>query len=92
MKNIILACVVCIPMIMNAQITLTSEKNVPDTGSTFVYISGSSPNFSFRQGGANTVWDFSSISGDSNIIKYVSLSESSNPTAFPTANTKPLTR
>ncbi|WP_338355924.1 T9SS type A sorting domain-containing protein [Yeosuana marina] len=72
--------------IINAQITLTSATNAPQVGDTYNYIKTTNYSFNVSQSGANQIWDFSSVTGSTEVISFTNLASSSEPTTFPLSN------
>jgi hypothetical protein len=72
--------------IINAQITLTSATNTPVIGDSYTYVYIPDYAFDVSQSGANKTWDFSSATGTEDSYSCISLSSSSKPSNFPSAN------
>ena len=87
MKQIYLSIIISIITAnLNAQITLTSTANSPQIGDSYEYIIIPDYTFDVSQSGANQTWDFSSASGSTEIISFIDLSSSLEPSTFPLAN------
>lgn len=71
---------------LNSQITLTSATSTPQVGNSFNYFVTQNNIFNARLSGANQTWDFSSATGTNQTVNNVTLSNSTFPTTYTTAN------
>lgn len=85
-NNFLLITILFLAFNLNAQITLTSSTSSPLIGSSPEYVNVSSFTFDVSQSGPNQTWDFSSASGNSSSLEYISPSNSSEASTFPLAN------
>ncbi len=71
---------------LNAQIALTSNNNTIAIGDSYNYVVVNNFSFDVSQSGANKTWDFSTATGTEDSYSCISLSSSSEPSNFPSAN------
>lgn len=87
MKNILFfSAFILLSISAFSQITLNSSTHTPIVGDQYDYFNIANPSGNLSATGANKTWDFSSYSGVSGTFDYISLSSSSLPTTFTSAN------